>query len=269
MPIVRRIRRLELAVRGARRGEFDLELGGSDEINALADAFQETLEAVRAREKALEEYIANTTHDLAIPLTVLQHRLRKLSNKEDSDDVRIALEESHYIAALIANMRTAAKLDGAEAPDMEHDIDLCEMVGRVAQRHLPIAQQKGLELNWASPETPVIVKGEPTLVEQALSNLVQNAVQYNTEGGHVSILLEDLQDGFEIVVADDGPGVPEQMQEAILKRGVRDDAARSRNEAGQGFGLAIVRRVVSLHGWSMEMQHDDGLAVHLLSLIHI
>ncbi len=263
LPIVRRIRRLEDAVRRARDEDFDLTLSGADEINALADAFQETLAAVRQRENALEEYIANTTHDLAIPLTVLQHRLRKLIDTQPSDDARVALEESHYIAGLIANMRTSAKLDRTAGTQLEHSVDLAELVERVVQRHSPIAEQRGVELNYAVPENGLVVQGEPTLVEQALSNLVQNAVQYNAAGGHVSIVLEPQEQGFELTVADDGPGIAPSMRDAVMQRGVRDDHARTRNVGGQGFGLAIVRRVVDLHGWSLTMEHEVGLLVRI------
>lgn len=262
-PIVRRIRRLEDAVRRAQHEDFDLEANGSDEIDALTRAFGETIAGLRAREQALEEYIANTTHDLAIPLTVLQHRLRKLAEADDSEDIRVALEESHYIAGLIANMRTAAKLETPDALDFDHDVDLREIVERVAQRHEPIAAQKGVELNFAVPDAPLVVPGEPTLIEQALSNLVQNAVQYNSAPGHVSVVLEDVDDGFELTVADDGPGIPDSLRERVMERGVRDDDARSRNESGQGFGLAIVRRVVTLHGWKIAIEHGDGLVVRL------
>lgn len=260
-PIVRRIRRLEDAVRGARSGDFLAQIGGDDEINRLAEAFEETFAAVRQRERALEEYIANTTHDLAIPLTVLQHRLRKMCADDDSDDLRVALEESHYIASLIANMRTAAKLQTPDAMDYDYDVNWTEIVERVAQRHEPIASQNKIELNWSVPDFALSARGEPTLAEQALSNLVQNAVQYNAPGGHVSIVVEDVDGEFEVRVSDDGPGIPQSRRDVIFERGVRADDARTRNEEGQGFGLSIVRRVCDLHGWSLRLNHDEGLTV--------
>lgn len=269
LPIVRRIRRLEDAVRRAKSAPFDHPLTGSDEIAALAVAFNDTFAAVRAREQALEEYIGNTTHDLAIPLTVLQHRLRKLAEEHPSDDLHVALEESHYIANLIANMRATARLEAGGQLELSHDVNLTEIVERVAQRHRPIAAQKRVDLNYAVPEDEVVVQGEPTLVEQALSNLVQNAVQYNDAGGHVSIVLEQLDHGFEVVVADDGPGIAPAARARVMQRGVRDDAARSRNEGGQGFGLAIVRRVVQLHGWTLSLEGDDAETSGLVARIVI
>lgn len=267
-PIVRRIRRLEDAVRGARDDVFDPELSGNDEINALATAFDETFTAVREREAALEQYIANTTHDLAIPLTVLQHRLEKMRRGVDTggdidpDDVHVALEESHYIASLIANMRAAAKLRNPSALELDHDVDWTAIVERVIQRHRPIAEQKGVELNWSVPDAPLVVRGEPTLAEQALSNLVQNAIQYNAAGGHVSVIAENGS-GFTITVVDDGPGIPDALRAEVLQRGVRADDARTRNAGGQGFGLSIVGRVCELHGWGLELEHQPGLTVRL------
>lgn len=262
-PIVRRIRKLEEAVHRARHEPFTPDLGGNDEIDSLARAFDETFQAVRQREAALEEYIANTTHDLAIPLTVLQHRLKRLAEgPAGSEDARVALEESHYIASLIANMRTAAKLESPEGLDLGGDVNLTQIVERVVQRHAPIAAQKGVELNFAVPNEPLVVRGEPTLVEQALSNLVQNGVQYNTSGGHVSVLLEPTDDGgFELRVIDDGPGIPEALREQVLERGVRADSARTRNEGGQGFGLSIVSRVCRLHDWKLALVGEPGLTV--------
>lgn len=264
LPIVRRIRRLEDAVRRAKTDDFDHPLTGSDEIAALAIAFHDSFAAVRAREQALEEYIGNTTHDLAIPLTVLQHRLRKIAEEHPSDDIHVAIEESHYIAALIANMRAAARLEAGAELELSYTVNLTEIVERVAQRNRPIAAQKKVDLNYAVPDGEATVTGEPTLVEQALSNLVQNAVQYNSANGHVSIVLEQLDDAYELTVADDGPGIPAELRDVVMQRGVRADAARTRNEGGQGFGLSIVRRVVQLHDWELVLADStEGLVVRI------
>ncbi|MFU8806746.1 MAG: sensor histidine kinase [Bradymonadaceae bacterium] len=156
-------------------------------------------------------------------------------------------------------MSAAAKLEADPMKGAAADVHLEEIVARVASRHKPIAEQRGVELNWSVPEAPLVVTGDPTLVEQAASNLVQNAVQYNGPGGHVSIILERTAGGFELCVIDDGPGIPPDMMEDVIKRGVRSDEARSRNEGGQGFGLAIAHQVCERHGWKLELSpRDDG-----------
>lgn len=273
LPLVRRIRKLTRAVDAApeRGWRIDEQLAARDELGDLARAFDatgarvaSTIDALERRDATLKDYISNTTHDLAIPLTVLQHRLRAIQRAERRgeaaarEDVDAALEESHYIASLIANMSAAAKLDAGQTHMARHEVRLDELVARVAGRQAPIAELKGIELNWGAPPEPVVLMGDSVLLEQALSNLAQNAVQYNDAGGHVSVLLEVTGGGFEVTVADDGPGVPAEALEAILERGARGDDARNRNPGGSGFGLSITQRVCDLHGLDLSIESAQG-----------
>ncbi len=273
LPLVGRIRRLTRAVGEApeRGWRIDEQLAARDELGELARAFASTgakvattIDALERRDATLEAYISNTTHDLAIPLTVLQHRLRAIQRAQrggeaaSGEDVDAALEESHYIASLIANMSAAAKLDAGDTHITRHAVQLDELVARVASRQAPIAELKGIELNWAAPPEPVTLQGDSVLLEQALSNLAQNAVQYNDSGGHVSLLLEVTSSYFEITVADDGPGVPAEAIAMILTRGARGDDARNRNPGGSGFGLSITKRVCELHGFDLNIESDEG-----------
>ncbi len=269
-PLVFRLRRLSDAVRNATAGQFDNpEAHRSpthhDELTELAYAFDTTIAAFHNRDTALKEYIANTTHDLAIPLTVLQHKLTALRPHIPQDDtqafdhIEVAIEESHYIASLIANMSAAAKLEAEHINHHLAPVHLDEIVARVAARHQPIADQKNIALNFSTPDSPVITTGDATLVEQAFSNLVQNAVQYNNPGGHVSIILEhEANDHFQLRVIDDGPGIPPELTRNLIQRGIRTDDARNRNTSGQGFGLAIAQQVCTRHGWTLTLQPHDS-----------
>ncbi len=266
-PLVFRLRRLIEAVRNTDAQQFhNPEPTPKDEIAELAHAFDTTFTAFHNRDAALKEYIANTTHDLAIPLTVLQHKLTALRTHLPSDDILafehidVALEESHYIASLIANMSAAAKLEVEHVHQNLAPVNLNEIVTRVAARHRPIAAQKNIALNFSTPEQPVLTPGDATLVEQAFSNLVQNAVQYNNPNGHVSIILEhEPNDTFQFRVIDDGPGIAPDLSQKLLQRGIRSDDARNRNTSGQGFGLAITQQVCTRHNWTLTLlPHPDG-----------
>lgn len=277
LPLVRRIRRLTHAVEESPNDRSPLdesrELNSKDELGDLARAYRDALDRIndkirelQERDEALEAYIGNTTHDLAIPLTVVQHRLRKLQKRVDGDDRKLVdqtLEESSYIAALIANMAAAARLEAGEAHLTFHDVDVAEVVQRVASRIQPIASAKGVNFNFAVPPDSITTKGDSTLIEQALSNVVQNAVQYVGEGGNVVLLLEPEGSGFRIEVFDDGPGIEQEMLAKVLERSVRGDNVRTRNEGGSGFGLAIVREVVVQHGWKLDLSNreEGGLRV--------
>lgn len=276
-PLVRRIKRLTRAV-GETPNDPDAlddirELSSPDELGDLARAhaaavarINEQIRELQERDEALESYIGNTTHDLAVPLTVVQHRLKRLQARtsgEDRELVDQVLEESSYIAALIANMTAAARLDAGETHLTFHELDLGEVVQRVASRLEPIAETRSVNFNFAVPPEPVRVMGDSTLVEQAISNVVQNAIQYVGEGGNVVLLLEPEATSFRVEVFDDGPGIPSDMLSKVLERNVRGDAVRTRNDGGSGFGLAIVREVASQHQWSLELRNRDegGLSV--------
>ncbi len=130
-------------------------------------------------------------------------------------------------------------------------------------RHEPVAQRRGIEVNFAGD--PVTAHADSTLLEQALSNLVQNAIQYHDdpEGGHVSVVVEGAQDAFSLRVLDDGPGVSPEFLGKMSDRHARSDAARSRNPGGQGFGLSIATRVCERHGYTLVFENgpDAGLVV--------
>jgi len=243
-PIVRRIRRLQREVKSGRA-----RVTGSDEIADLATAFNEAFDNLR-------RFVANTTHDMMIPLTVLQGHLDALQRGEaDEEALRHALEEAHYMGSLMHNLSAAAKLEGDPHQVRRDDVDLNALIERVAARHTPLAKVRGVELGFAVPPEPVRVTGDVTLVEQAVSNIVHNAVRYNRKGGHVSILL----DAGTIRVTDDGPGVVDDEQLGRLtERRFRSEEARTRDPDGGGLGLAIAADVIARHGWTLSFAHADG-----------
>jgi signal transduction histidine kinase len=169
-----------------------------------------------------------------------------------------ALRESYYIVALLRNLALAAKLDGGQ-PKATHDsVDLGELVARATARHRFMAAQQDVELNYATPEPPLLVRGDSVSLEQAVSNVIYNAVAYNQSGGHVAVLLErQSDDSFVLQVTDDGPGVAEEELAHLVERHYRGDSARSRSQGG-GLGLNIAHRVALLHGWEMRLATSPG-----------
>lgn len=261
-PVVRRIRKLEGAVRaeGAGAEETAIDVAGNDEIAELARAFvnarrevRELLAEKEERERALHDFIANTTHDVMIPLTVLKGHLttlreRRLAGLDAPPEVLgSAMNEAHYLGALVHNLSSAVHLD--EQKLLKSPVDLVALVERVVARHEPIAKTLGVSIEHAVPAEPAVVSADVTLLEQAIGNVTYNAVRYNHEGGHVALILERRDaGGYELRVIDDGPGMtPEEI--ARVERGVRGDAARTRAPDGRGLGLHIATRAAELHGF--------------------
>ncbi len=266
-PLVRRIRALTAAV----AAEAPLPDGGVDEIGDLTRAFAARREELRrrvaeleARDAALQRFVANTTHDVMLPLAVLHGHLAALEESARGGDsqtaatLRAAQEEAHYLASLVQNLGVAAKLDAGAPHIVLHDVALVPLVERVVARHARLAARRGLELAHAVPEEGVTVRGDVTLLEQAVSNLVHNAVRYAEPGGHVAVVLERAHAGrFELRVLDDGPGVPEVLLARLGERGFRTDEARTRQPQGTGLGLHIVRDVAARLGLTLQFARGD------------
>ena len=277
---VRRIRALTAAVRRSSAAHYETPVGpqGSDEIGELARAFDEAAAEVRghvsrveSREATLRSFVANTTHDVMLPLTVLQGHLAALQRAADDgrvtpEIVKDASEEAHYMASLVHNLGAAAKLEAGETHVERHPVNLNELVERAIARHRPVAGPRGIEINGAVPEPALWTSGDVTLLEQAVSNAVHNAVRYNRPGGHVAVVLEPADGAsFRLRVFDDGPGVPDDQLARLTERRYRADDARTRAPGGQGLGLSIAREVALRHGFALDLRRSEagGLEVEL------
>lgn len=277
-PLIRRVRRLAAQVRGSIRAGYALpvEIAGADELTELGHAFnaviaevRQQLDAQARRERTLRDFLENTTHDLMTPLTVLTGHLASLEESAsgraapDPDALRAAMTEAHYVASLVHNLGAAARLDAGEPQIHRSLVSLGDIVERAVGRLRPIARLRQVSLDHAVPLDSPQVFGDMTLIEQAISNIVQNAVKHNNPGGHVAVVLDARERSFSLDVLDDGPGIPEADIARLLLPQQRGDEARTRDPHGQGLGLAIARRVALLHGWTMTLGPSEfgGLRV--------
>lgn len=279
-PFVGRIQKLMQAVQHSASTSYasSVAMDGGDEIGDLARAFDAAGREIRAqleenarREQALRHFLGNTTHDVMIPLTVLQGHLVTLRERAAAGlplDVAVvisAMDEAHYMASLVHNLAATARLDAAEVELQQSEVDLDGVVARVLGRHRPIARELGVTLESSTPDSATLVSADVTLIEQAVSNVTYNAIRYNHAGGHVAVILEASADRFGIRVIDDGPGIPDADLAQLASRGVRGAEARTRAPEGQGLGLHIAFRAAELHGFDLTLQRSEygGLKVKL------
>jgi signal transduction histidine kinase len=268
-PVVARIRRLEAGVRASAAGGYaqEVEVSGRDEVAGLARAFNEAGAQVRRhvarveeREEALRRFVADTTHDVMIPLTVVQGHLCDVRDRIErgetspGDAVRASLEETHYLGSLLQNLSAVAKLEGQEPERRLEPVDLGRLVERVVERHRPLARARGVSIDHAVPDRALAAQGDVTLLEQAVNNVVHNAVRHNDDGGHVAVTLTRTDGRFVLRIEDDGPGVPAADLDRLGTRRFRSEAARTRDPGGRGLGLHIARRVAERHGFALSFR---------------
>ncbi|TFH32131.1 MAG: HAMP domain-containing histidine kinase [Myxococcales bacterium] len=271
-PVVRRVRQLTESVRKLGGGsEEPIHVDGNDEIAELGTAFEQSrriiqaqLQSLRDREAALRNYIANTTHDVMLPLSVLQGHLVSLQQRIEAGEPLDAkamvpsIEESQYLGSLLHNLNAVARLEASEGLAHRDSIDLNRLVERVVERHRPIATRKQIALDGAVPEHPIEFAGDLTLLEQALGNVIQNAIRYNRPQGHVAVILDGARDAWTLEVVDDGPGIAEADRLRELEPSFRGSEARTRHPHGMGLGLHIASDVAARHGLRLDLTDTEG-----------
>jgi signal transduction histidine kinase len=244
------------------------ELGRS--IDAAHERIRADTEQLVASRAALETFLADVAHDLQTPLTSLRLALEELADAPlepaDREALRAALDDVVYASSLTTNLRIASRLEHGAEPLERQRVDLREIAERAGKREQIFARRRGMTLTLALPDAGVWVEADPTMAEQALTNVLQNAIIHGDEGGRVEMSLEGGSDGaFRWEVRDDGPGVPPEILPRLGERAFRSDEARARDPKGTGLGLAITREVCRRVGWTLSFaaRAPRGLVVRV------
>ena len=149
------------------------------------------------------------------------------------------------------------KIDKSEAELNLSQVDIVVLVKQILKRLRPIANKRNIELILESIRE-VQADIDETKLSLAISNLVENAVKYNSAGGWVRVTVDADHKFFYVKVADSGIGIPEEEQDKIFERFYRVDKARSRVTGGSGLGLAITRRVILMHKGAIKLTSREG-----------
>lgn len=237
--------------------------GRADELGALAVTFDEMLarlESAFARER---RFIADASHELKTPLTVINANAQMLArwgarNPEIMAEALKTIEmESATMARVINAMLTLAKTDDPQALALE-SVDFSQVVREVGVAMQPSAHAKGLTLQVDVDEhAEANVHGEPGLLRQLVTNLTENAIKF-TEAGRVTLGLHRDDGHIELLVKDTGNGIPRDALPHIFERFYRADPARSRNVDGTGLGLAVANNIVRVHGGKIGVASEPG-----------
>lgn len=268
MPLMRRIGRIREAAVGVgseRYASSNDAIGDAlADIAGVLDGSHERILADRAelvrRHQALERYMAELAHDLRTPLGSLLLALQEVDATTPGGvlpPVRRAMQDAAYVSTLVENLHQATRLRHGLDP-LEGQVDLGEVVRNLEVRFRALGRVEGVAVAASVPEGPVLVRCTPALAERAIGNLVHNGITHG--GANVAVLLSVHGDTFELVVLDDGEGLPEPIRVDLAQRTFIDDPARGR---GHGLGIAITNEVVQRAGWRVAYDRADegGLRV--------
>ena len=243
--------------------EGDLEqrvpVSGPPEMRHAARAFNHMSVQVRATQRAQSDLLANISHDLRTPLTSIQGFSQAIidgATHNARDAARIIHLEAARLNRMVSGLLDLSRLGEGIPAEAMREVDLSLILERVCERQQIQATEGGIELRCENSGA-LNIRGDGDLLEQAVVNLVSNALQFTPSGGCVNIRGERRGGAVRIIVEDNGPGIPEEQRERIFERFYQIDHARGPGR-GAGLGLSIVQQIAQAHGGSVMTEAREG-----------
>ena len=230
--------------------------GPRDELKELADTFDSMLGRLDTAFTAQREFVANASHELRTPLTIIRTEVDvALGDPEVSpaelQEMGAAITEAvGRSEGLIDGLLVLASADADGRPAMI-DLDLAEIATN--QVELSSAEAEALGLRLELDLQPAPVRGEQTLLERLVGNLVENSIRHNLPDGWFSVKTRTAGDKAVLTVSNSGPILPPEELERLFERFYRPDRSRSRKTGGFGLGLSIVKSVATAHGGAVQL----------------
>lgn len=241
-----------------------IELGeGRDELHRLADTFNSMFERLERSFEAEKQFTSDISHELRTPVTAaLAQSEFALEEDCSPEEYRKALEvvrrQCLRMKSILEEMLSFSRLERMEKLADAEKVDFSELAAFVCQEQA-LRKENGIILE-SEIQNNVFVNGSYGLLTSLLENLISNAYRYGKENGHIKVSLKSDGKTAFLSVADDGIGIPAEIQEKIFLRFYRADPARTSGDSryGVGLGLPMAKQIAKLHGGSLSLESEEG-----------
>jgi len=240
--------------------------GTGDEFDQLSTNLNEMLDRIQMLMEGLRQMSNDIAHDLRTPLTRLRQHLEGVQTRaataaEYQELVGKAIKETDDILHTFGALMRIAQIEAGTRRSAFTDVDLSGVLYTIVEAYAVVAEDECHTLaNRISKG--VVVRGDRQLLTQMMANLVENALRHTPAGTRVEIALDDGPAGPTCMIADNGPGIPEEERDKVFRRFYRMD--RSRSTDGSGLGLSLVAAIADLHRIIMEVgDQQPGLRIVL------
>lgn len=233
-------------------------LDGGMTIIVLSD-----ITAVKHGEEIRSEFFANASHELKTPLTAIKGFNEVIGMKSKDDDIGTLSskidKEVNRVVSLIDDMLNLSKLETTKTPIVEK-VDLVAVAFDAEESISALARDKNVNIEISGEG---VVEMEKDHAYELVKNLMENAVRYNEDGGHVFVSVDEKTDKVTLKVKDDGIGIDEENQSRIFERFYRVNKSRSRETGGTGLGLSIVKHVAELYDAKLTLSSTLGAGTEI------
>ncbi len=230
--------------------------GRGDEFDQLAEVINDMLDRIGRLMDGVRQVSNAIAHDLRTPITRARARLEEAArNAESNADLHAAIDRATIdlddIVTVFQALLRIAEIEAGSRRASFRRVDIVTSLEGVFELYEAVAEEKGVKLTVTLP-TRLEINGDPPLIQQAVANLIDNAVKFSPEHGTVRLAATQEGRRIQITVTDRGPGIPEADRQRATERIFRGDTARG--TPGSGLGLALVQAVAYLHGGTLRLE---------------
>ena len=231
------------------------------EVEKAVEKLSKAYEELKQVEKYKSDFFSNITHDLKTPITAIKGATELIYKKYgDNPDIKPYLEIQNRnikkLSNMVENLLDCAKIEAGKLELSLEETDISEVIEDAIVMLMPIAWEKKVKLEYSPPQEPISLLIDRNRIEQAISNLLSNAIRFSPEDMPVEITLYKDKQDIKITIEDYGPGIPEEEWEQVFMKFFR--RAGEKASEGIGLGLAIVKGIVEAHGgrvWISKPKH--------------
>lgn len=241
----------------------DYNTHSKNEIAQLAMAYNNMADKLEKVEQTRQTFVSNVSHELKTPLSsikvlsesiLLENEVPKEMYVEFMQDIN---NEVDRLTVIINDLLTLVKLDQKEIPINFEETDINALLEEIVKRLTPIAAKKNITVKLNNVKS-VMAEVDKVKFTLAISNLVDNGIKYNSDGGEVNITVDADHQNMFITVADTGIGIAEESIGKIFERFYRVDNARDRETGGTGLGLSITHSTILMHNGSIRVNSKEN-----------
>jgi signal transduction histidine kinase len=286
--IMQNLDKIMQTVKGFRKGNLQarIKVNSRDELavlahtfNEMADTLEKNLEELKTVEKLRRELIANVSHDLRTPIAAVHGyaetivmKKDTLSKEEREHYTNIILQSTEKLTKLVDQLFELSKLEALERKPHLELFNIAELVQEVYHQYLILAGQKKISMNCINCHDNTFVLADIGMMERVLQNLIDNAIKYTPQEGAISIRLSYQDNQLDIIVSNTGPGIPAAYLPHIFERySPKSTNGPAFPPSGMGLGLVIVKKILDLHGFTIDVQTQPNGETHFcfqLPIVH-